>query len=71
MSEWRLLTYAETQDGHNPMDRPKCESCVHWQVATWPKGICSRFPELQDKADKNFCGEHQDFPKWIEQQRGE
>ena len=63
------------------MDKPTCETCVHWgamcectKLAPVPKVVSegdhrfsSDFQTIWVVTDKNdSCGEHQDFPKWLE-----
>ena len=44
------------------MPKHLCGTCYHWTERSACKlGICSRFPELQEKTKDNRCGEHSDL----------
>jgi hypothetical protein len=62
------------------MEKPTCKTCVYWEKSPWKilpskeetwVGICQRYapyiPINKEKRDCEFCGEHQDFPKWVKE----
>lgn len=56
-------------------DRPKCKTCVYWeqrgQFVDW-EGWCKRHapqPKFAETHYTQWCGEHPDFPAWLEAQR--
>ncbi len=64
------------------MDKPTCETCPYWDSDSCVEEFwcaCRRNPPTLEGDEErggwlathreNWCGEHPDFPKWIEEQR--
>ena len=65
------------------MEPPKCETCAYWDAAENGMGECRRRAPLArdswwagydawafvDTMRSDWCGEHPDFPAWIESRR--
>jgi hypothetical protein len=59
------------------MDRPTCKTCIFYLVGEDVEtvGDCHRFPPSDPEGiwpavtEREWCGEHPDFPEWLESQR--
>jgi hypothetical protein len=47
------------------MDRPLCESCIHWEPETHRFGICTNSPETVKKTKEEHCSKHHRFPQYL------
>jgi hypothetical protein len=55
-----------------PMDKPKCKTCIYFISGKYETGSCRRYPittTTKFASEGYWCGEHPDFPKYIEQQK--
>jgi hypothetical protein len=62
------------------MNKPTCESCVYWvkgHIEYWSNPVslkleskhnpaCKRYPKISFKCFDNWCGEHPQFPAYLE-----
>lgn len=61
------------------MSRPTCETCPHWvrgkrtfdgdKEEPSRVGMCYQMPHFVLRAEHDWCGQHPDFPAWLEAQR--